>query len=288
MVFGEHEHYDVMFSGTSHARIFSRYKNHIRVEKILGKSLINIGKGGATCGVNEQFFFLKYFYDKQNSVDQLVYFLSTAMLFSDILPVSSNSFNDEPFSFSFFFDYMKFPSENKGLRLLDYCRSKLKWDWITLKPQSGEAIMDSLTSIDSTGFQMRMEKIYDPHNLVRFNKSCNTIEREIQFARDHHIEMIFILPPALFGKWPGQDKTLEFAKKMYKKYGVRYYDFSESVLIPQYYYDHQHLNTLGIVYFTEKYLKPVLSMGRGHSRDTTNTILSESEILKESKELLKK
>ena len=35
----------------------------------------------------------------------------------------------------------------------------------------------------------------------------------------------------------------------------KYYDFSESVLIPKYYYDHHHLNSAGVDYFAENFLK---------------------------------
>ena len=284
---GKGRQYDLLITGTSHARVFSRYKNHLRIEKILNMSIINIGKGGATSGVNEQFFFLKYFYSQNNSTNKILYFLSTPLLYSEILPVTSNTFNEEPFSFKFFFEYLKFKSENKGLRLLEYCRSKLKLDWITLKPQSGDALLDSLNHIDSTALQMTVKKFYDTNNIERFNKSCNTIEEEIRFAQAHHAEIIFILPPALFGKWMGQERTLEFAERMKKRYGIKYYDFSEAVLIPQYYYDHQHLNSLGIIYFTEKFLKPVLTNDSSFKYANLNEIQTRMMIRKECMELIK-
>ena len=259
LVFGKNEHYDIMFSGTSHARMFSWRTNHKLVESILNKKVINIGQGGAICGPNEQLFYLKYFYKQNNNVDILVYFLSTPMLYSEILPVASNTFNLEPFNFKFFIQYLKFKAENKGVRLLDYCRSKLSLRWINLRPQtSHDPILDSTADPDTTGLRSFIATYYNPKDTARFNKSCKIVEKEIQFAMQHNIKIIFILSPTLFGHWPGHDHTIRFTEEMKKKYGIPYYDFTESMMDPQYFYDHQHLNRKGIQYFTKNYLKPVL------------------------------
>lgn len=261
LVFGKNEHYDIMFSGTSHARMFSWRTNHQLVETILNKKIINIGQGGAICGPNEQFFYLKYFYKQNNSVDILVYVLSPPMLYSEIIPLASNTFNAEPFSFKLFYEYLKFDSENKGIRLLDYCRSKLSPHWITLQPQKAhDPVLDSTADPDTSGLRDFVATYYDPNDIIRFEKSCKIIEKEIRFVQKHHIKMIFILTPTLFGKWPGQERVIHFAEEMKKKYGIAYYDFTESLFMePQYFYDHQHLNTLGIKHFTEEYLKPIIT-----------------------------
>ena len=69
---------------------------------------------------------------------------------------------------------------------------------------------------------------------------------------------MLIIPPALFGKWKGHEETVEFCRIMNVKYGVSFHDFSMSVLEPKLYYDHHHLNTNGVEYFTEKFLKLAL------------------------------
>jgi hypothetical protein len=45
---------------------------------------------------------------------------------------------------------------------------------------------------------------------------------------------------------------------MNKKYGTSFYDFSGVIIEPKYYYDHHHLNTNGIVLFTNNYLEGTL------------------------------
>ena len=50
LVMKRNQHYDLLLSGASDARNFSRHKNHYRVEEILNLSIANIGQGAATCG----------------------------------------------------------------------------------------------------------------------------------------------------------------------------------------------------------------------------------------------
>jgi hypothetical protein len=259
LVMGTNKHYDFLLTGASHARNLSRHKNHLRIESILGKSFANIAQGAATCGINEQFFYFKYFYEENNSVDNLIYLLSPPLLFSEELPVASNTFNEEVLKFRFLTSYLKFKSENKRQRIFEYLLSKLKYKWISLKPKLDEANTTVLEKVDTAEVRKIVEIFYrDNTSIERFYKSCKTVEEEIIFAREHNTKVTFIIPPSVFGKWPGHKQTVEFAQKMEEKYGSRYYDFSESIMDPKYYYDHHHFNTAGVVLFTEKFLKPVL------------------------------
>jgi hypothetical protein len=45
LVLQEDKHYDIALLGISHARNFSRHKNHLRIEKILNKSMLNSWPG---------------------------------------------------------------------------------------------------------------------------------------------------------------------------------------------------------------------------------------------------
>lgn len=51
----DNENFDLLLLGISHARNFSRHKNHQRVEKILDKKFINLGQGGAKAKLNGSF-----------------------------------------------------------------------------------------------------------------------------------------------------------------------------------------------------------------------------------------
>ena len=259
LVMGENTHYDILLSGASHARNLSRYRNHIRIERILDKSVTNIAQGAATCGVNEQYFYLKYFYEQGNSVDQLVYLLSPPLLYSDQLPVASNTFNQEFFSFDFLWSYIQFDSENKRQRIFEYIRSKLTLEWICTRPVAKSIRDDVLEEVEPDIVNEILSMYYNPENSEqRFKVSCATIEEEIRFAAKHDTEVVFIIPPAVFGKWPGHFEVIDFAREMKEKYSIRYYDLSESITDKKFYYDHHHLNTFGVVKFMKDFMKPFL------------------------------
>ena len=252
--------YDFLMMGISHARNFSRHSNHLRVDSILNKKFMNIGIGGGICSVKEQYFYAKYFFKKQNKAEKVVYILSPPMLFNYGLDNNYSTFEYEPFVFDFFTDYLFFKTENKAKRLAEYLISKKRLNWLFYEPFSYDKERSFLTELDSnkvkTGFNVAYTQ--DGYSAGRLKKSCFAIERTIQLAQAYDSEFIFIIPPALFGKWIGHHHAVDFANKMELKYGIKTYDCSESVLKPEYYYDHHHLNSDGVSFFTENYLKKIL------------------------------
>jgi hypothetical protein len=259
LVLKEKEHYDICVMGISHARNFSRHKNHLRVENILHKKMLNLGQGYAKCGVNDQLFYLEYFYSHNVKVDTILYILSPPLLYGDYLNKSSGTFVLEPFRFDFFKKYLAFDgAENKYNRLLYYVSSKLHPKWLFHFPKNDEKKKDKLVALDTAVVNAGFKMAYlEGESEEIFNKNCGQVENTIKVAKANRSHIIFVIPPALFGKWKGHNETIEFCKKMKEKYNTSYYDFSESVLEPQYYYDHHHLNSDGVVYFTSNYLAPV-------------------------------
>jgi hypothetical protein len=246
--------------GISHARNFSRHKNHLRIEKLLDKTLVNIAQGHGNCGVNEQLFYLDYFYFLNNKVDKVVYVFSPSMFFSKKLAYDRDTFDQEPVDLVFLTRYLFFKSENKFPRIFSYIVSKLKPSWSGYYPSSLDSKEGKLNFIDA--FHIK-EKRIDLHkkmklDMQRFENSIKTVEQTIDFSLENEAEVVLFIPPALFGKWAGHEEVKNFALKMAEKDNVSFYDFSEAVLVPQYYYDGHHLNTEGIIYFTKKYLKPIL------------------------------
>ena len=259
LVMRESKQYDFLFMGISHARNFSRHKNHLRLDTILNKSFINIAQGGGRCGVSEQYFYLNYLYEKNNKIDKVVYILSPPMLFHSGLPVASKTFDFEPFEFEFFIDYLFFKTKNKTQRLYSYVNTKYSSEWSDYQPKSSNKKRNYLTKLDSAKVTDALNSTYKKGLAhYQFKNSSEIVQQTLQLIKKNNSSCILIIPPALFGKWNGHNETLEFAKKMQEKYGVKVYDYSETVLDPKYYYDHHHLNSNGVVYFAENYLKPIL------------------------------
>ena len=257
LIIKEKTHYDLLFMGISHARNLSRNGNHERVEKILNKKMINLGQGSGKCSINEQLFYLDYFYSKGNTTDKICIVLSPPMLSSSTLPQASTTFDNEIFDLSFFSKYLFFNTENKSERLLNYVQSKFSKNWISMKPIYSKSNDDFLIELDSTkiedGFNLAFGS--SGFNIEQFKKSCSIVEEIIKLAKKNNSKIYFFIPPALFGKWPGHFETINFLNKNKIYYNFEYTDFSESILEPKMYYDHHHLNSNGVDLFTEKYLK---------------------------------
>lgn len=253
-------HYDIIFIGNSHARNFSRHNNHKLVEGILNKKIFNLGKTGGRCGTNEYLFYLQYNFSKGITADTIIHNIFSQMLYGSFSNHASNTFNDEPFSMNFFLQYLAYPyAQNKYQRLFYYLRSKSSRKWFKMQTFSLKAKTDSLTYIDSIAIQEGIEKAYkDGFDKEVFNRAANITEELIKTAQNNGSAIIFITTPTLFGDWPHQEDIASFMFEMNKKYGTKYFNFANCINNPHLYYDNHHLNTKGIEYFTEKFLKPAL------------------------------
>ena len=261
LFFKKNQQYDILIMGISHARNFSRHKNHLRIEKILDSKIINIAQGSGACGVNEQLFFLEYFFKTGNSSSKIIYVLSPPMLFSKTLPIASNTFDNEVFDISFFANYLAFSSENKQARIMSYLQSKFHPSWLFKQPFTKDRENTALVSLDKKAIDEGQDMAYSGSELdmIQFQKTSKIIEKTIKISKENNSEVILLIPPALFGKWRGHTETLFFAKTMEKKYSnVKTFDGSETELKPEFYYDNHHLNTNGVIHFTNNYLKQLI------------------------------
>ena len=182
------------------------------------------------------------------------------MLFNNSLNKAANTFEFEPFRLDFFWSYLNFDAQNKYERLFYYIKSKFQTDWINLKPKTRAGNFAKLNRLDINVVNKGFQSAY-PDGLDEqiFKKNCRIVEKNILLAKQNKSELVFVVYPALFGKWKGHDKLIEFCNEMQIKYNVQYYDFSETILKPEFYYDHHHLNTPGVEYFVGKYLKKIFS-----------------------------
>lgn len=257
LIIRENEAYNVLFLGISHARNFSRNGNHERVEKILNNKIINLGQGGGKCSINEQLFYLDYFYSKGNKTDKVCIVLSPPMLSSTTLPFASTTFENEAFDISFFTKYLFFDAENKSERLLNYTQSKFSKNWLSKKPIQSKRNDKFLNEIDSAKIDEGFKLAYGSGvNMKQFEKSCSQVLEIIKLAQKNNSKVYFFIPPALFGKWPGHYQSIKFLKENIMEYNFKYADFSEVILDPKMYYDHHHLNSNGVNFFSNNFLVP--------------------------------
>lgn len=257
LVLNENETFDFLFTGISHARNFSRHKNHLRVEEILNGKIANIGQGGATTGAAELLFYQQMFYRKGNTNKHLVYFISPPLFYSQQLRMASNSFDREPFEVDFFLQYLFYNSVNKEQRLLSYIQSKLSLNWYNMAPQCMDSLTDKLQEVNGKSVENGLKSAYETSDSI-FEIESKYIEEAVNLSLTRKERVTLILPPVLFEKWPGQERVIEFAKQQCKKEGVDFYNFSAVISDPKYYYDHHHLNSAGVSFFSENYLARII------------------------------
>ena len=99
-------HYDLLIMGNSHARNFSRHGNHFRVERILKKKILNLGKSAGVLGVNDYYPFLYYCLSLGDSFDTILFTVSSPMIYANKANLASNTFEDEPLKWNFLFQYI--------------------------------------------------------------------------------------------------------------------------------------------------------------------------------------
>lgn len=115
--------YDLLFMGTSHARIFSRSKNDEIVEKILSKKMFNISKGGGHGGIFPEYLFLSRFYEEKNSAKDILYFIDPWTFYSSQWNEKNYFLEDEPVDFPFMTNAIK-EGVNRSV-IINYLQSKL-------------------------------------------------------------------------------------------------------------------------------------------------------------------
>ncbi len=246
-------HYDVLMLGISHARIFSRHRNHERFEARTGKTMINLSQGGGYGGLDNQLLHLKYFKHKGNTADELMLVLSPMLMFNRKTDRTSVAFGREPFDPEFFQFVMEHGVENKHVQLAYYLRSKIYWEWIITQPFSLDRMDKHIDGLDSAAMKRTMPSAY-PYGLdsTQFEDRKRVAEAIFSEASDQKMKITVVMPAALFGKWPGHDETITWLQSIQATYNLDILDLSERwVMRKDLFYDHHHLNTDGVMQAVE-------------------------------------
>lgn len=256
-VIGRREYYDAVFLGTSHARIFSRFKNHDRVEAALDKTFINLGQGYERGGVKSQQTYLDYFYQRGNFANTLVYFVDPFIFYRKSLDENHTLYVNEPFREDFF---SHLQDEETSQDIVSFYETKQSRGIQPTKyPEFEKNYMADIGKIDEKAIQDRVAHLYtDPYNQQQFDKTLQTLLETIRIARGRGMRVVVILPTTQIPRQPQDEPVITGLRKEAKTGLFEFYDFSRAITDPALYYDTDHLNTPGILYFTKKHLKPIL------------------------------
>ena len=257
LIVPQKKYFNLLLLGSSHARIFARDENLRRVDSILDKSSLDIAKGGGGGGIVSNLIMLKYFYSQRNRTAQIIYFIDAWPFFSRKWNEDNYFLTNEPIRYQLFKECLHYHISRDVL--LNYFKSKYTIDWLEQKPETREINNDVLKDVSREAIQKRLASLYiEPFDEQIFNHYAALLEEVVKLAQSHHSKITFIFPATLLDDNRGKEKVVKLLSDFKAKYGVDFYDYSNAIQDPKLYYDHDHLNTKGVLYFTDKYLKPIV------------------------------
>lgn len=246
--------YGFLMLGTSHGRIFSTAGNHARVESALGTTFLNLAKGNGEGSIFEEELFLKWFYDRGNSTPTIIYLIDPWTFYSRQWNEGNDFLQDEPFNLAFLARAYQAGTDTQVL--VNYIKSKVYPSWVLQMPREADALTGTVPTVDPVDVQKRISALYlDGTNPATFAVYAQEMRSLVALAEAHGTRVICIVPATLLGRLPGQDVMLVFLRTLP---GVIVHDLSASILDQKYFYNLDHLNTEGILLFTQKFLKPLL------------------------------
>lgn len=257
LVMGENEHYDVAILGTSRGRVFSRDANHQLMEEILGKKVINLSKGGGG-GLMPAELHLANFFDRENTVDHIIYLIDPWVFFCPINNENNNFFlRDEPFELSILWKLIVrgYPSD----RIFSYIQMIAQDDWENFTRYSAPGLSElTLKAVDPVKQEEARKHYLSLYEQARFEAYSRYLHVINALAKSKKSRITYIMLPILMNDFPGAKEVDEKLQAVSREDGVGYFNLVSSVWDTRYFYDHMHFNKTGIAYFTKNYLKPIL------------------------------
>lgn len=254
LVLGEDEQYDLLFMGASHAYFFMDQGNHSLISTQLDKKVASIAHGSGA-GIVPMSIMTDYFFAKGNTCKKAIYLIDSQSFFSRWFNEEQGFLQSEPMDFLLFRLAIKHHMENNALG--GYFQSKLRPDWWQTKPVPLAPITDSITKIDPVAVKRRIENMFpDSLNTSIAAHYKEKMDALVGVLKQHHCEVLFVVPPSLLGKLPGDDYLLALLDGYKQKDGIEYLDLSSSITDPTMYVDHDHLNSKGVRHLLTKYLQP--------------------------------
>lgn len=258
-VIQKNKHYDFVLLGSSHARIFSRYNNHLRVENLLNKKFINLSQGAEKGGVVSQQTYLRYFYQRGNTTKTLIYFVDPFMFYNSQLDDNSSLYKNEPFRLDFYYQLLMNQPKNSNI-IEAYAAKRLDDQEATTYPQYLASSMETKTTLPSQStIDSRVQFLYqDSYDEKKFNETVAVLMETVNIAREKNNRVVLIIPSTLFPKQIYDNYVFDSISKASRNGEFEYYNYSSAINDLDLYHDVDHLNTNGVLTFTKIFLEPIL------------------------------
>ena len=252
-------HYDVAFLGTSRGRVLSRDRNHLLVEKILDKRVINLSKGGGG-GLMPAELHLSFFYHLDNHVDHVVYLVDPWVFFSSINNEENDFFlRDEPFEGYILWKLIAggYPSN----RISSYLQMITVRDWQAISTYAAPGLTrGTIKEINEKKLLEARDHYlskYVPGGFEKYSRFVDVINAKV---KDKGGRITYVMLPMLIPDFPGMDQVDQKLREVAATNAhVAYTNVSNAMHERCFFYDHMHFNKTGVAYFTRHVLDPILN-----------------------------
>lgn len=253
----ENTHYDVLIVGPSHAQAFAWSGNHDRVEDILGGEVANMSSEGT--GPVPVDIFWKIWRDKGNTADTVIYLAHPFSFYSSRFNEDNRFTGKEPLDPTLLSEMVErgFGTDN----VMFYIQSKFNPVWIVGAPRgdNGDVSVEE-GSVDPDLLKAGKGRLYpDGTDAAEFERYAAVFDQTVGEMRDAGMNVVILVPPTLMGEPDGMDLAeAHFEELAASDEGITYLDLTGTVTENDAFMDLSHLNTSGVEYVTEEYLKPLL------------------------------
>jgi len=253
----DNQSYQFIILGTSHGQNFTRFSNQHIVENILGEHFFNLSQPNA--GPLMEKIYLQYFLEQGNSAHTVIYFIDPQVFYT--------AYDNENYNILPLYGEVNLPMEALLIEnnisfatQLSYVKTYLSFKWFIKNPRPNLPDRDVYVQ-NATAEKERLEELYPPKLQQKtFNHYVDILNSLILLCHEHHMKLVFIIPPTLIKNYPGMDQLKLLLKQYKQKERIQYYDDSYVLTDIRLYGNIDHLNTNGITVFTQKYLKPIAEL----------------------------
>jgi hypothetical protein len=262
LAMGENELYGMALLGTSRGRVLSRDGNHRMLEKILGRKVMNLSKGGGG-GLMPAELHLSYFYHRGNRADQIVYLVDPWVFFSPVNNENNTFFlRDEPFELFILAKLIldRYPWD----RIASYLQMIAVKDWAAISRYEAPGLTQGeLKVIDTEKIAKAKEHYLSKYDVNGFKRYSRYVEHINALVNRNGGRIAYVMLPMLISDFPGMDHVDRLLRESTAGQAhVTYYNFSGAMQEKRFFYDHMHFNKTGIEYFTRNCLYPLLHGGQ--------------------------